>query len=136
MTDTFADSDLLARLLGVEILQLSGDSARITWTVSPQLLQPAGVLHGGIHSWITESITSLAAGRWFADRGRVVGVNNNCDFVRAVGSGEMTTTATPIHRGRSQQLWSTETLDEQGRLVARGQVRLQNLWADPAALHP
>ena len=35
--------------------------------------------------------------------------------------------ATPIHRGRSQQLWVTTITDENDRLVARGQVRLQNL---------
>jgi 1,4-dihydroxy-2-naphthoyl-CoA hydrolase len=39
----------------------------------------------------------------------------------------MTATATPIHRGRSQQLWLVDVCDEQNRLVARGQVRLQNL---------
>jgi acyl-coenzyme A thioesterase PaaI-like protein len=33
----------------------------------------------------------------------------------------------PLHRGRSQQVWVVETLDEGGRTVARGQVRLQNL---------
>jgi acyl-coenzyme A thioesterase PaaI-like protein len=32
-----------------------------------------------------------------------------------------------VHRGRLQQVWLVETTDEQGRLVARGQVRLQNL---------
>jgi acyl-coenzyme A thioesterase PaaI-like protein len=36
-----------------------------------------------------------------------------------------------VHRGRSQQLWDVETRDDGGRLVARGQVRLQNL-AKPA----
>ncbi len=39
----------------------------------------------------------------------------------------MTTTATPIHRGRTQQLWRTETVDQNGRLMAQGQVRLANL---------
>jgi uncharacterized protein (TIGR00369 family) len=44
-----------------------------------------------------------------------------------VNSGRLTATATPIHRGRSQQLWQVAITDEQDRLVARGQVRLQNL---------
>jgi acyl-coenzyme A thioesterase PaaI-like protein len=35
--------------------------------------------------------------------------------------------ATPIHRGRSQQLWQVEVQDEEDRLIARGEVRLQNL---------
>jgi 1,4-dihydroxy-2-naphthoyl-CoA hydrolase len=60
----------------------------------------------------------------------VVGVNNNTDFFRAVAEGDLTSTATPLHRGRSQQLWVVETRDTQDRLVARGQVRLQNLYPD------
>ena len=39
------------------------------------------------------------------------------------------TEATPIHRGRSQQLWVVVITDADGRTVARGQVRLQNLAA-------
>jgi uncharacterized protein (TIGR00369 family) len=57
----------------------------------------------------------------------VVGVHNGTDFYRAAREGEMTSVATPVHRGRLQQVWLVETSDEQGRLVARGQVRLQNL---------
>ena len=61
---------------------------------------------------------------------KVVGVNNNTDFFRAVREGTMTSTATPLHRGRSQQLWLVETVDADGQGRARGQVRLQNLCAD------
>lgn len=58
----------------------------------------------------------------------MVGVNNNTDFFRAVAEGTLTSTATPLHRGRSQQLWLVETvIDADGRLASRGQVRLQNL---------
>jgi acyl-coenzyme A thioesterase PaaI-like protein len=39
----------------------------------------------------------------------------------------MSSRAVPVHRGRSQQVWIVETHDEDNRLVARGQVRLQNL---------
>jgi len=35
--------------------------------------------------------------------------------------------STPIHRGRRQQLWLIEVTDDKGRMVARGQVRLQNI---------
>ena len=66
--------------------------------------------------------------RGSATKGQVVGVNNNTDFYRAVRDGPMTSTATPIHRGRRQQVWVVETVDADGRMVARGQVRLQNLY--------
>jgi len=59
--------------------------------------------------------------------GAVVGVNNNTDFLRAIGSGTVYGTATPVHRGRRQQLWLVTITDADDRVVARGQVRLQNL---------
>ena len=59
----------------------------------------------------------------------VVGVNNNTDFLRAISSGTVYGTATPVHRGRRQQLWIVTIADSDDRLVARGQVRLQNLEA-------
>jgi uncharacterized protein (TIGR00369 family) len=64
---------------------------------------------------------------WLGERGRVVGVSNSTDFYRAVSEGDLSSVGRPIHRGRSQQVWVVETRDDQDRLVARGQVRLQNL---------
>ena len=60
----------------------------------------------------------------------MVGVSNQTDFYRAVTEGTLTAVATPVHRGRSQQVWRVDITDESGRLVAQGQVRLQNL-TDP-----
>jgi acyl-coenzyme A thioesterase PaaI-like protein len=60
----------------------------------------------------------------------VVGTNNTTDFYRATGTGDrLTSTAAPLHRGRSRQVWRVETRDDHGRLVAAGQVAIQNLRA-------
>ena len=66
---------------------------------------------------------------WLAEKGggHVVGVNNNTDFLRAISSGTVTAVSTPIHRGRRQQLWLITITDDNDRVVARGQVRLQNI---------
>ncbi len=113
--------------LGVDLDEVTGDRVRATWTVTPHLHQPHGILHGGVHCSVVETLASVGAATWLGDRGRVVGVSNTTDFYRAVRDGTLTSTATPVHRGRSQQVWLVETVDEQGRTVARGQVRLQNL---------
>jgi uncharacterized protein (TIGR00369 family) len=113
--------------LGVRFEEVSGDRVVATWTARPELHQPFGILHGGAHAGVVETLASVGAGVWWGDRGKVVGVNNNTDFYRAVREGELTSTATPLHRGRSQQVWVVETVDAEGRMVARGQVRLQNL---------
>jgi 1,4-dihydroxy-2-naphthoyl-CoA hydrolase len=117
----------LTNLLGMRFVETSADRVVVTWDVTPQLLQPFGLLHGGVHTTAVETAASVAAGYWWGERGTVVGVSNQTDFLRAVRDGTLTATATPIHRGQTQQLWLVEITDEQARLVARGQVRLQNL---------
>ena len=97
------------------------------WSAKPQLHQAGGVVHGGAHSIVVETLTSVGAALWFQDSGTVVGVNNSMDFYAATAAGELTSVASPIHRDRTQQVWVVETTDDGGRLLARGQVRLQNL---------
>ncbi len=116
-----------AGLLGLEFLEATGDRVVIRWRVRPELHQPYGILHGGVHCAVVETAASVAGALWLGEAGQVVGVANQTDFLRAVRDGELTATAVPVHRGRSQQLWLVEIVDERARLVARGQVRLQNL---------
>ena len=92
--------------------------------------QPYGILHGGIHCSVVETMASFGAATWLGEKGQVVGVNNNTDFYRAVSTGP-DLHGPPIHRGRSQQVWIVETVaDDTGKVIARGQVRLQNLYPD------
>ena len=114
--------------LGVTFREVTGDTVVATWDVRPELHQYHGILHGGVHCSVVETLASIGASVWLGDKGRVVGVNNNTDFYRATTEGTLTSTALPVHRGRSQQVWVVETVDQDGKLAARGQVRLQNLY--------
>jgi 1,4-dihydroxy-2-naphthoyl-CoA hydrolase len=117
--------------LGLEILEGSGEKMVARWEVRPDQLQPYGLVHGGVHCSVVETVASYGGALWFGDRGKVVGVSNHTDFLRAVTSGTLTAVGTPVHRGRLQQLWLVEIRDANERLVARGQVRLQNLAEEP-----
>ena len=119
--------------LGLAFTEISPDRTSAQLDVVPKLLQPMGIVHGGVYCAMVESLASVAAYTWMAAKGgdgSVVGVNNNTDFLRAIRSGTIHGTATPIHRGRRQQLWQVTIADADERLVARGQVRLQNLEAE------
>jgi 1,4-dihydroxy-2-naphthoyl-CoA hydrolase len=123
-------SDLpgLDGILGVEYLESTPDKVVAQFTIGKQHLQPFGIPHGGIYCSVHESTASFAGSLWAGEGRIVVGTNNICDFLRQANVGDtITVTATPIHRGRSQQLWRTESTDQDGRLVAQGQVRLANL---------
>jgi len=115
--------------LGLTYLELTPDGGRAQLTIHDKLLQPWGIVHGGVYCSIVESLASVSGHVWLSENGggTVVGVNNNTDFLRAIRSGTITAVSTPIHRGRRQQLWLITITDENDKLVARGQVRLQNI---------
>ncbi|MGE2735153.1 PaaI family thioesterase [Mycolicibacterium vaccae] len=115
--------------LGLKYLDVTPDGGRAELTIHDKLLQPWGIVHGGVYCAIVESLASVSGHVWLLENGggTVVGVNNNTDFLRAISSGTVTATSTPIHRGRRQQLWVITITDEEDRTVARGQVRLQNI---------
>ncbi len=116
--------------LGIEMTEVRADRVVATWDAQPKHHQPYGIVHGGVHCSVVETLASVGAATWLGDKGQCVGVNNTTDFFRAVREGVLTSVATPIHRGRTQQLWVVETHDDQDRLVSRGQVRIQNLYPE------
>ena len=113
--------------VGMEYTEVGPDKVVVTVEIGPHLHQPYGIVHGGVYCAIAEEVASVAGAVWLGGEGKVVGVNNSTDFLRAVTEGTLTATGTPVHRGRSQQLWRVEIADGQGRLAAVGQVRLANL---------
>jgi 1,4-dihydroxy-2-naphthoyl-CoA hydrolase len=115
--------------LGLTYLDVTPDGGRVRLNIHDKLLQPWGIVHGGVYCSIVEGLASVSAHVWLSENGggKVVGVNNNTDFLRAISSGTVTAVSTPIHRGRRQQLWLITITDDNDRVVARGQVRLQNI---------
>jgi uncharacterized protein (TIGR00369 family) len=115
--------------LGLTYLEVTPEGGRARLTIHDKLLQPWGIVHGGVYCSIVESLASVSGHVWLSANGggTVVGVNNNTDFLRAISAGSVTAVSTPIHRGRRQQLWLITITDDNDKLVARGQVRLQNV---------
>src|SRR5437763_14338303 len=114
-------------MLGTDFVEVSADRVVLRCAVQPHLLQPYGIVHGGVYCGLVETAASVAAATWFGDRGNVVGLANHTNFIRATLDGTLTATATPVQRGRPQQLWQVAIVDDTARLVARGEVRLANL---------
>lgn len=113
--------------IGMDYLEVTPDRVVVAVEIGPHLHQPYGIVHGGVYCAIAEEVASVAGAVWLGGEGKVVGVNNSTDFLRAVTEGTLTATGTPVHRGRSQQLWRVEITGDDGRMAAVGQVRLANL---------
>lgn len=121
------DRPNLLKTLGITVVDAGPDGCVLAMDVTPDHLQPMGILHGGVHCTLVETAASVAGAAWLGERGHVVGAANHTDFLRPCSAGRITATAAPIHRGRSQQLWLVEIRDEAERMLARGEVRLANL---------
>jgi uncharacterized protein (TIGR00369 family) len=118
--------------MGVTITHATDEEVRAELTVGPEHLQSYGIVHGGVHCGLIESLASIGAALFALPRGQsVVGLENSTSFVRAVRSGaRLHAISTPITRGRRTQVWEARVLDEQDKVVATGRVRLLCVEAD------
>jgi len=113
---------------GFAVGEASGTRVTGTIAAGPEHHTPWGVVHGGVYTTAVESACSIGASIAVRDRGEyAVGLVNATDFLRPHVEGELRVTATPIQQGRTQQLWLCEIARADGKLVARGQLRLQNV---------
>jgi len=96
--------------------------------LGPDHHTPWGIVHGGVYSTAIESAASIGASTAVRDLGLVaVGITNTTHFLKSLTAGRVVVDAAALHQGRSQQLWRVDITDESGRLVAHGEVRLQNI---------
>src|SRR6266478_5363118 len=98
-----------------------------TWSWA-RSITPRGVVHGGVYTAAVESAASVGASIAVRDQGQVaVGLTNTTHFLRSVTAGRVNVEATALSQGRTQQLWRVDFTDESGRLIAHGELRLQNV---------
>lgn len=111
--------------MGIVILTATPDEVTCEWEVAEKHHQGYGIVHGGVHCGVVETLASIGAAAVAHPRGQnVVGVENNTSFIRAVRSGKLRGLAKPVTRGRTSQLWEVWIRDEKEQLVAQGRVRL------------
>ena len=120
--------------MGITITLATANEVRAEMTVGTEHLQGYGIVHGGVHCGLIETLASIGAALFALPRGQsVVGLENNTSFIRAVRSGaKLHAVSTPITRGRRTQVWEARVLDEQDQIVATGRVRLLCIEPDQA----
>jgi uncharacterized protein (TIGR00369 family) len=128
MTNVSTSSDLMT-LLEIEFDEVRPTRVSGSVAADERHHQPFGIVHGGLYTSAIETFASIGACEAVQDRGQqAVGVTNITDFVRPHKSGRLHVEANAIQQGRTQQLWQVEIRrPDDDKLVARGQVRLQNI---------
>lgn len=110
----------MAKHIGIEFFEVGPDFLKARMPVDDRTTQPFGILHGGASCVLSESLGSVAA--WMTidpERFRAVGIEINCNHIRAVTKGFVTGYCTPLHTGKRTQVWQTDiTEDATGKRVA------------------
>ena len=120
-----------ARLLEMKLDEVTPKGVRGSIAADARHHQPWGLVHGGLYTTAIETFATVGAFEAVKDRGQTaVGVSNTTDFLRPHREGRLSVRAEAVQQGRTQQLWRVEiSRPQDGKLVALGQVRLQNIDA-------
>lgn len=117
--------------MGLHFVRASADEVVAELVIGAQHRQPYGIVHGGVHAGIIETVASVGAALHALPLGRsVVGLENHTSFLHAVREGTLTVTARPLTRGKRTQVWEGTVTDASGRVAATGRVRLLGLEAE------
>ena len=120
---------------GLVIDELTGSRVTGHIALGPEHHTPWGIVNGGVYCTVIEATASIGASAAVQDRDMfAVGLTNTTHFLRPLASGIVTVDAVALNQGRTQQLWRVDITDETGRLIAHGEVRLQNV--DAARANP
>jgi uncharacterized protein (TIGR00369 family) len=113
------------RLIGTETLDDDPDHARLRIPVREDLLQPFGLMHGGVMSTLVESICSRSTAIAVSGDGMVaMGQSITVNFLRPVTAGAAEVKARARHRGRTTWVWDAEVLDDDGKICALAQMTI------------
>lgn len=110
---------------GLEVMGIDADSARGRVTIGPHLLQPTGIVHGGVYASIAEALASSGTNWAVTPNDEIgLGMSNNTSFLRSASEGVLDAVATPLHRGRTTWVWDVRITDEAGRACAVSRVTI------------
>jgi len=122
----------LADRMGIELLELSAERAVASMPVEGNT-QPLGVLHGGAHVVLGESLGSFAANVWAWPDKVAVGIEINASHSRPATSGFVTGTATAVTLGKTLTVHEVAITDEEGRRLST--IRITNFLRESDATY-
>ena len=109
----------LVSTLGIVFTDVGEHFLKAKMNVTPNLHQPAGVLHGGATAALAETVGSSAAAIFSMKKNQMLrGVELSINHVRGISEGYVYANAVPVHMGRTMQLWKISIIDEENRDIS------------------
>jgi 1,4-dihydroxy-2-naphthoyl-CoA hydrolase len=118
--------------LGIVFTELGDDFLVGTMPVDDRTHQPHGLLHGGASAALAETLASAAANMVVdPTQSYCVGLELNANHLAAAREGVVTGRTTPLHLGRSTQVWDTR-ITQGAKLICASRLTLAVLKRKPS----
>ncbi len=113
------------RLYGLELLAVGPEEVRGQVGIREEILQPFGLVHGGVYASMAESLASVGTASVVMEQGMAaMGMSNSTTFLRSITAGTVHARGRPCHRGATTWVWDVEITDDAGRLCAVSRVTI------------
>jgi uncharacterized protein (TIGR00369 family) len=110
---------MLPGLLGMDIIEAGPDRIVGRMQVRPDMCTAGGILHGGASMAFADTLGAVATFVNMAAGSRTATIESKTNFIGAAAVGTTVTgTTRPFHKGKTTQVWQTEIMGEDGKLVA------------------
>jgi 1,4-dihydroxy-2-naphthoyl-CoA hydrolase len=109
----------LPGLAGVEIIRIAADGVTGRLLVRPELLAPNGYLHAASVIALADTLAGYGTFAHLPEGAKsFTTIELKSNFLGTATSGVLAGTATPVHLGRTTQVWDAVVSDESGRKIA------------------
>lgn len=108
----------MSDFLGIRFTHLDENTMTATMPANERTKQPVGIIHGGANVVLAETLASTAANCILDyNKAYCVGLEINANHIRSVKEGMVTAVTSPLHIGRSTQVWEVKLHDDSGKLT-------------------
>jgi uncharacterized protein (TIGR00369 family) len=114
------DGDPFLGALGVTLHDAGPDTATLAASYRPNLAQPTGILHGGLHSILIDTAIAQALLTTIRPGFTVVTVRLDTNYFAPVRAGRVVATATVVRKGKRIAHGQAVVTDEAEAAVAQG----------------
>jgi uncharacterized protein (TIGR00369 family) len=122
---SFLEASPFDQHYGLQVDEATDELVRAHVEVRPELLQPVGLVHGGVYASIAEALASYGTNVGVIPEGKIgLGQSNHSSFLRPISEGTIHAVAHRRHRGRTTWIWDVELTDDEGRLSAMSRVTI------------
>ena len=116
-------SNTLMETLKIEFTEIGDNYVVCRMPVTPEVHQPAGILHGGATAALVETVGSFASRYFIKNKDLSIrGIEISANHVKSVIEGFVYAKATNIHLGRTMQIWEVKVTDENKNLISLGKL--------------